>query len=196
MSETEKNTLDPELLKKIRATQSGDQAAFEELLDRYMPLIRSLSSRFSKAFEAERDREDLQQAATVAFLRAVEQYDPTRENAAGFGTYAAYCIKHALISELRSMKKWDNVVLLEDDGLAADTLMENPVDRIIEEEDYRALTNSIRSVLSPFENRIWWLYLSGRTAKEIAAQIGKDERSVHNAIFRIRRKLRAVIPTP
>ena len=72
----------------------------------------------------------------------------------------------------------------------------NPVTEVVEEETYRALAALIHNSLSAYENRIWWLYLSGRTAKEIAEQMGKDERSVHTAIYRIRRKLREIIPNP
>lgn len=197
MSETPKTAPDPKLSQKLRDAQGGDQAAFEYLLDRYMPLIRSLSVRFSHSQERADDCEDLQQAAIIAFLRAVEQYDAERSDAASFGTYATYCIKNAMISELRNMKKWDHTILLEDNELAdAEDAESNPASKIVEEEDYLALTESIRRALSPYENRIWWLYLSGRTAKEIAARMNKDEKSVHNAIFRIRRKLRAIIPTP
>ncbi len=197
MSEKHKNTPDPELVSKLRDAKNGDQAAFEELLNRYMPLIRSLSARFSHLHERTNDCEDLQQTAIIAFLHAVEQYDAERSDAASFGTYAANCIKNAMISEMRSIRKWDLTILLEDDELAdAEDTEGNPASKIIEEEDYLALTESIRRVLSPYENRIWWLYLSGRTAKEIAVQMNKDEKSVHNAIFRIRRKLRAIIPMP
>ena len=37
---------------------------------------------------------------------------------------------------------------------------------------------------------------SGRTAKEIAHRLGKNEKSIQNAIYRIRRKLRTEIPNP
>lgn len=194
MSETHKKVADPELFRKLRDAQSGDQTAFEELLDRYMPLIRALSSRVSRSYE---DREDLQQTAIIAFLHAVEQYNAERSDAASFGTYATYCIKNAMISELRSIQKRDHTILLEDNELAdAEDTEGDPASKIIEEEDYRTLTENISRALSPYENRIWWLYLSGRTAKEIAVQMNKDEKSVHNAIFRIRRKLRAIIPMP
>ena len=197
MNETSKKTSDTELFAKLRDAQNGDQVAFEDLLNRYMPLIHSLADRFSHSCGRTNDREDLQQTATIAFLHAVERYDAERSDVASFGTYATHCIKNAMISETRSIKKRDHVILLEDNELAATEDTEgNPADLLIEEEDYQALLGSIRSALSPYENRIWWLYLSGRTAKEIAEQMNKDEKSVHNAIFRIRRKLRAIIPTP
>lgn len=197
MNETSKKTSDTELFSKLRDAQIGDQAAFEDLLNRYMPLIHSLANRFSLSCGRANDREDLQQTGIIAFLHAVERYDAEKPNVASFGTYAMYCIKNAMISEVRRIKKRDHVILLEDNELAnAEDTEGNPADLLIEEEDYQALLSCIRSALSPYENRIWWLYLSGRTAGEIAEQMNKDEKSVHNAIFRIRRKLRAIIPMP
>ena len=71
---------------------------------------------------------------------------------------------------------------------------DDPAKRLVEEESYLALSRRIHDVLSPFENQIWWPYLSGRTAGEIAKQVGSNEKAVQNAIYRIRKKLRAVIP--
>ena len=50
--------------------------------------------------------------------------------------------------------------------------------------------------LSELENRVWWQYVTGVPVADIARDLARDERSVHNAIYRIRRKLRAVIPHP
>ena len=71
---------------------------------------------------------------------------------------------------------------------------EDPACHVMEEEALALLHARIRGVLSPYENRVWWLYLSGRTAAEIGGQLGKDAKSVQNAVYRIRRKLREVIP--
>ena len=69
-------------------------------------------------------------------------------------------------------------------------------ERVLEEERCKMLYESVRNTLSAYENRIWWLYLSGRTAKNIAQELNTDEKSVQNAIYRIRRKLRAAISYP
>ena len=39
------------------------------------------------------------------------------------------------------------------------------------------------------------MYLSGYTAGEIASATGREEKSVSNAIYRIRRKLKALLNT-
>ena len=66
----------------------------------------------------------------------------------------------------------------------------DPTRRLREQEDYEALCHRIARALSPFESAIWQRYIAGMTAPDIARQLGKDTRSIHNAIYRIRNKLR------
>jgi RNA polymerase sporulation-specific sigma factor len=110
----------------------------------------------------------------------------------GFGLYAKICIANALISQLRVLKKRKAERLSEtsDDGLFVND-SEDPSLKILEQESLSSLYSVIRGNLSDLEYRIWQLYMSGRTAKEIANVIDKDERSVNNAVYRIRKKLRA-----
>ena len=176
----------------ILAARSGDQSAFETLLDRYSPLIESLSLSFSSANDAQ-DKDDFYQEACIAFYRAVEHFDLTQAEVE-FGLYAKTCIRNRLLSFCRKLRHRDLTV-----GLYGETETASEVDpsqSIVERENFLALYQKIESLLSPYESRVWWLYLSGRTAREIAAQVQREERSVQNAIFRIRKKLRAELPNP
>jgi DNA-binding CsgD family transcriptional regulator len=49
---------------------------------------------------------------------------------------------------------------------------------------------AVRNNLSQYEYKVWSLYVSGKTAKDIGKIVGVDEKSVNNAIYRIRKKLR------
>ena len=177
----------------IALAKNGDQAAFEKLLDGYAPLIDSMTGRFSAPAASVQDREDLRQEAVIAFYRALMHFD-TAQTEVQFGFYAKECIRNRLISYLRSQKRHENVVFLEDSALEEEPGEDDPAKRLVEEESYLALSRRIHDVLSPFENQIWWPYLSGRTAGEIAEQLGTNEKAVQNAVYRIRKKLRAVIP--
>lgn len=178
--------------------KQGKQDAFERLLENYRPLISSLVKSAVCEFPfSDSDYEDLYQEAVILFFRALERYDTDQDEVA-FGLFAKICIRNGLLSQAKKLQKRLHLLPLDSDASSEtqDQPSEMLGDRLIEEESYRALYDSIRAILTPYENRVWWLYLSGRTAKEIASALEKDEKSVQNAIFRIRRKLRSIIPHP
>ncbi len=191
-SETEKN----EVLCLIERVRNADfderQTAFETLIQRYEPLIFSLVQRYCDD-PLGASREDLRQEATVAFYHSILAYD-TDQTDVEFGLYAKICITNALVSQLRKSKHRAIEPLAE---TARDNFFlhdfEDPSESILEQERAEALCLVIRNNLSPFEYRVWQYFISGRTAKEIAAATGKDEKAISNAIYRIRKKLRAVL---
>lgn len=195
MSFPSKNLSQDALIGLIKAAKNGDQSAFEALLEQYTPLIDSMTERFGGSACSEQDKEDLRQEAIICFYRAMTRFD-TEQEKVQFGFYAKECIRNGLISGLRVLKKHEHVVLWDGEE-QLDTVAEadgDPAARVLENEAYLEVSRQICNALSPYENRIWWLFLSGRTAKEIARLTDKNERSVQNAIYRIRKKLRAVIP--
>ena len=187
-----KSSSDVSLL--ILRVRSGDQQAFETLLNKYTPLIESSVSKCLGDGMYEHYRDDLAQEATVVFYNSILTYDMDQHEVE-FGLYAKICIANALISQLRALKKRNAERLSEDsddglfDGSFADD-SEDPTLRVLEQESLRSLYSVIRGNLSDFEYLVWQLYMSGRTAREIGRRVGKDERAVNNAIYRIRRKLR------
>ena len=179
-----------ELIVDFRA---GDQKAFGELLEIYSPLIEASIAKYSGVYESSAEVDDLRQEATVVFYNSVMTYE-LDQNEVEFGLYAKICITNALISQLRAYKKReserpsDN---LSEDFLAGDS--EDPLGKILEQESTKALYSLIRKNLSDLEYRVWQLYMSGRSAREIGQLVGKDEKSVSNAIYRIRAKLRRTL---
>ena len=179
-----------ELICRFRA---GDEAAFDELLLKYQPLIESLVTKFSSEESSATSREDLRQEAAVAFYRSVLSYN-VEQSDVEFGLYAKICLSNALISKIRARKNPIEELSYDSKGeieMAGER--EDPAERLLEEERLSALYAVIRENLSEFEYRVWNLYLSGRTAKEIGVVVGRDEKSIANAIYRIRKKLRTVL---
>ena len=177
----------------ISRVKNGDDAAFVALLDRYSPLIEAAVARYTTEDLSRSHAEDLRQEATVVFYNSILAYD-IEQHEVDFGLYARICISNALVSQIRQLNKRRPERLSEtpEESLFAND-SEEPSVRILEQESLRELYSVIRGSLSEFEYRVWQMYMSGRSAKHIGAIVGKDEKAVSNAIYRIRKKLRALL---
>ncbi|MBQ7384283.1 MAG: sigma-70 family RNA polymerase sigma factor [Clostridia bacterium] len=188
MNENKNRTEVNDLIVQVR---EDDQGAFVRMLEMYRPLLDSALARFCKDEPSAWFKEDLYQEAVLVFYNAILNYDIENEGVE-FGLYAKICVKNALISQIRALEKRraeSSVPMIDDDLSGA----EEPSARIIEQESLRRIDSVIRRNLSDYEYRVWCLYASGKTAKEIGALVGNGERSVANAIYRIRKKLRKLL---
>ena len=137
------------------------------------------------------ERDDLYQEAVIVLLRAIHSYDP--EKGAGFRTYSSVCIKRHFLSMIRSGKRYRNAAMVDylplDETVIADC--ENPEEIWIEKENYSDRINNLFCGLSSLEKDVLTYYLKGISIKEISAKLSKSEKSVYNALQRIRKKLKS-----
>lgn len=176
----------------IIGARNKSQDDFEELLSQYSPLIESCVNFYSGG-ALEKYKDDFRQEATVAFYNSILTYDLGQNNVE-FGLYAKICICNALNSQIRLSKKLSIETFQEDiESMEhlSDTI--DPSAKLVEKERMEALLKIIQESLSNYEYKIWKLYLSGFSTQEIAKQLNTDPKSVSNAIYRIRVKLKASI---
>lgn len=76
--------------------QAGDRAARDALVERFLPLARSLARRYASAAEP---LDDLEQVASLALIRAIDAFDIERGTA--FSSYGVPCIAGALKRHFR-----------------------------------------------------------------------------------------------
>lgn len=191
-AKTHTTGLDTTLLQIISQVQAGSREAYLQLLGRYRPLLESSVARFITADMSQQDKEDLREEAERVFLNAASSYD-TEQDAVDFGLYAKICLRNGLISEWRHLRARRRLETLPLEGEFKGRSSDDPSVALEEEERFRWLYRFVRDHLSDFENQVWWLYVSGIEVKEIAQRLERDDRSIHNAIYRIRHKLRTLL---
>lgn len=194
-----KNLQQADLADLLRVARAGDQDAYAVLLERYAPMLQSMVAKYAAPDMGTADLEDLRQEASVVFCSAVQTYDPSQQGVE-FGLYAKICVGHGLASALRVFRKQRRRGLLSLEG--ENLIEQNPellgcedsvTEALIDKERMEALKLIIQRNLSSYESRVWWLYVSGSSTAHIAQLLGKDEKSISNAIYRIRKKLRQVL---
>lgn len=181
-----------EITELIIAVRKGNQNAFVSLLEQYNPLIEASVSMFCSDDALSREKDDFRQEARVAFYNAVLTYDLNQTDVE-LGLYAKICICNALISQIRLTKRISAEPCEISDNLLADEFSADPSSKLLEEERLKSLLGIIRNALSKYEYKVWELYFSGRSTAEIASILGTDAKSISNAIYRIRVKLKATL---
>ena len=160
----------------IALAQKGDGDAFSVLLNKYDPLIKATVSRtMSKMPEL-----------TYDFLISDVE----------FGLYAKVCISNRLVSQMRMLKRHiDHRATLFDQEDLSRLVSEDcdPSARIIENESEQSLLRVISECLSEYEYKVLALYMSGMSSAEMAGRLDSTEKSVNNAMFRIRTKLKKIL---
>lgn len=183
------------ILSLIMKVRSGNQAAFEELLKLYEPLVFSFVDKYYANVSNKEDAEDLKQELTVVFYNSILSYD-VEQTQVSFGLYAKICMNNAFVTQLRMLKKRNEkgVMILDVDEVFDDVVSEekNPEDELVEREKMNELNTRIKATLSSFEYTVWKMYFAGCSSKEMADKMQTNERSVDNAVYRIRKKLKGL----
>lgn len=175
----------------------GSREAEEILVTRYNRLVRTCARPY---FLIGGDSEDLTQEGMVGLIKAVREYDATKE--ASFRTFAEICIRNRLFSVLRAAARDKHSPLnqsvpldtpfFESNSYTAATrnmAQRSPEEYIIDREHAESVLSGVRKQLSEFETKILGYYLDGLSCREIAEAVGRSPKSVDNAVQRVRRKV-------
>ncbi len=182
----------------LRMVDSGDKLAEEQLALRYSRLVKICSRPF---FLVGGDGEDLIQEGMFGLLSAIREFDLSMNTS--FKTYAEICVKRRIYSAIKTasrkkheplndMVSFDDVLSDESQSNAvsyAEVFRRTPEEQVLARESADEIIQTYSRCLSKFEAEILELFLSGLSYSEIAEACGKPEKSVDNAVQRIRRKL-------
>lgn len=133
------------------------------------------------------DEDDFKQEAVIALYKAAMTYESENDEIT-FGLYAKICIRNRLISLLRKAERFFEKKMNTGEYLPAEEL--GPEDLFIAQENYKGLLDQISGILTEYEKSVFDMYLDGKTYREISLLLNRSEKSVDNAIYRIKAKIR------
>jgi len=180
--EFNENLSDNEIITRIN---NGEYELLHIIIKRYNEVILYYTQKYCP----EAYREDAVQEASFALYSAVKNFDPEKSS---FRTFASLCIKRSVMSVLKSQQRQkdipDELLSPIDEIDVADC--NSPEKIFFEREDLKQLTDNIRLELSPLEFKVLQHYLAFENYRVIAQELGIPEKSVNNALSRIRKKLK------
>lgn len=183
----------------ITRYQNGDEYALEVLMARHKGFIRLKAKTYYLIGSA---REDVLQEARIGFYKAVRDY--RHEKATSFRSFAELCITRQIITAIKSATRQKHAPLNtytsfsktafgdESDRTLIEILATNsldPADLFAEQETMASIKKIIKDKLSPLERDVLRGYFEGHSYQEMADIMGRQIKSIDNALQRVKRKL-------
>lgn len=186
--------------------KNGNEIALDLIMAKYGPLVSSIARRY---FLLGADNEDLIQEGMIGLHKACISYSSNLNSS--FKAYASLCINRQIQSAVKianrqknfylnnalSLDSYNGIVFVRGEDISdgqkvmyIPTTNTTPESELIEKEEYDEMINKIKKSLSKDEFEILSLYLDGFKCGQIAQQLNKNYKSVDNALFRIKTKLR------
>ena len=167
------------------AVKNGDGKAVETLLEKYSEAIDFYANRYASLGA---EKEDLAQEGKIGVIKAAESF-----NGVGvFYAFAVRCIKSAMITAVRRFTAAKHgplnasVPLSDAEKLYA---VQTPENEVLFKEEEKEISEWLKDLLSDSEYTVLSFYLDGYGRGELAEKLGKSEKSIDNALQRIKGKL-------
>lgn len=182
----------------VAAARDGDAAALATVLATYRGIARAKASNY---FLIGGDRDDVLQEAMIGLYKAIRDFDP--HHGASFRSFAELCVTRQILTAIKSATRMKHTPLNHSVSFdrpsgdrrysLSDTVASeqapDPLALLVSDDGLRELRETFAKVLSVLETRVLALYVDGRSYQEIAVELGRQVKSIDNALQRIKRKL-------
>ena len=184
----------------VELCHQGNSVAEEFLLDKYKNFVRSKARSY---FLVGADHEDIVQEGMIGLYKAIRDFRP--DKLSSFRAFAELCITRQIITAIKTATRQKHIPLNnyvslnkplydeESDRTLLDVIVEgqtsNPEELIINRENLGNIHAKMNEVLSNLEQEVLNAYLDGKSYQEIAQTLGRHEKSIDNALQRVKRKL-------
>jgi len=184
----------------VKLAQAEDAQALEYLLNKYKNFVRTKARSY---FLIGADHEDIVQEGMIGLYKSIRDY--REEKLSSFRAFAELCITRQIITAIKTATRQKHIPLNsyislnrpiyeeDSDRTLLDVITEeglsNPEEMMIDREDLSLIEGRIGQMMSGLEKEVLVRYMEGKSYEEIAREIGRHEKSVDNALQRIKRKL-------
>lgn len=195
---------DEQLLTEYR---QGDRNVVDFLLEKYKNLVRKKAR---SMYLVGGDHEDLVQEGMIGLYKAIRDFDSRKNNL--FVSFADLCITRQLYTAVQaSLRKkhgpLNTYISFYDSGLGSGieedkqevfyvAAHQNPEEMVLLKEQVNTLWSRIEQTLSEYEQKVLSMYLDGLSYQEISEEMAKSEKSIDNAIQRVKKKVVLLLNHP
>lgn len=184
----------------VSEAQNGNNRAQEYLIAKYENFVKSKAKSY---FLIGADKEDIYQEGMIGFYKAIRDFKPDKFTS--FKAFAEICVTRQIITAIKTATRQKHIPLNtyvslnkpiyedESDRTLIDVLssiaISDPEELIISQEQLKFIEEEIAKVLSELELEVLTSYLDGKSYQEIASDLDRHEKSIDNALQRVKRKL-------
>lgn len=193
-----KDMTDEQLICKYR---DGDKQIMDYLMEKYKNLVRKEANAI---FLLGGENDDLIQEGMIGLFKAIQDYNTEKE--ASFHSFAKLCVTRQMYSAIEASNRKKHSPLNsyislydkdEDQGRLIDQMEatgeSNPEELFISQEYAEVLEQKLQDSLSQLEKRVLYLHVSGFDYKTIGKLLDKSDKTVDNALQRIRGKMTKIL---
>ena len=187
--------------------KNGNQEIMDYLMVKYKSMVRKKARAM---YLLGGENEYLIQEGMIGLIKAVRDFDVTQKTS--FSSFAELCVSRQMYSAIEASNRKKHLPLNSYISLYEDSEQEGegrslPLIDTIEsskendpevlyfgKEYTEAFAEQLKELLSPLENHVLYLHLMGTDYRTIAELLGKSQKSVDNALQRIKTKAQKILP--
>ncbi len=191
-------------LEELRKNKTEEEIK-DILYDKYKYIVDILMRKYHNiAINLNIDLHELEQEASFAFTDAINSYQSDKN--AKLSTFISLCVDRRIKKIIKKntsekAKILNNTYSLDYDyneegttlkDLISDDRVNDPLNKLAEEQDYEELIHKIKEALSSSEYEVFKLYSNGFDYQTIALLTSKNAKQIDNTIQRIKHKIRDI----
>lgn len=191
------NTLEENQI--LLLAKKGETCAVEFMLNKYKNFVKAKARTY---FLIGAERSDIIQEGMIGLYKAIKDYNPS--SGSSFRSFADLCITRQIITAIKTATRQKHMPLNsyvslnkssddENDTTLMESVLESqrldPEEIMINKERMSFIEGRLKASLSKYETSVLKGYISGRSYVEIARELNKSEKSIDNALQRIKKKI-------